>query len=128
MCLKATYSRTDFNRGGLGLTSGIADVGGLVDCLYGINDGKATFNILDKWDELSRQKYHTMVDPVSSVNLCRIQNSPETAMDTDPFLKKMKEASQDEAFFRTQLEVSHNRLRFCLEAPNPILLERLEDE
>ncbi|KAJ5935999.1 hypothetical protein N7454_005297 [Penicillium verhagenii] len=75
--------------GGLGLTSGIVDVGGLYDCLYGIWSGLATPDILDTYDTVRRQKYMQVVDPISSENLRRMYTS-----DVETIL----EAGQDELF------------------------------
>ena len=51
---------------GLGLTCGMADVGGVADCLIGINKGVAHESILDKYDEVRRKIYWDVSDPVSS--------------------------------------------------------------
>ncbi|OQE14112.1 hypothetical protein PENSTE_c038G04868 [Penicillium steckii] len=58
--------------GGLGLTSGIVDVGGLYDCLYGISSGRAADDILDVYDKVRREKYQSIVDPISSANFIRM--------------------------------------------------------
>ncbi|TKA50063.1 hypothetical protein B0A55_12600, partial [Friedmanniomyces simplex] len=50
----------------------LADVGGLYDCLFGIYAGKADESILDKYDEIRREKYRTIIDPISSGNLRRL--------------------------------------------------------
>ncbi|KAK3072639.1 hypothetical protein LTR53_006454 [Teratosphaeriaceae sp. CCFEE 6253] len=79
--------------GGMGLTSGFADVGGLYDCLYGIYAGKADASILDKYDEIRRDKYNTIVDPVSSANLRRLWD-PE-AIEDDDFIRMIRRAEHD---------------------------------
>ncbi|KIW95655.1 uncharacterized protein Z519_04240 [Cladophialophora bantiana CBS 173.52] len=48
--------------GGYGLTSGIADIGSLVDCFQGIHEGLATINILNKYDQKRREKYYTIAE------------------------------------------------------------------
>ncbi|KAL2828855.1 hypothetical protein BJY01DRAFT_240795 [Aspergillus pseudoustus] len=58
--------------GGLGLTGGIADVGGLYDCLYGIYTRRATPDILDLYDRVRREKYTEVIDELSSSNLRRM--------------------------------------------------------
>lgn len=55
--------------GGMGLTGGFADVGGLYDCLYGIYTGQADDAILDKYDEIRREKYWSVIDPISTGDL-----------------------------------------------------------
>ena len=58
--------------GGLGLTGGIADVGGLIDCLIGIYDGRAGPQILDRYDEIRRDMWHKIINPISSDNIKRM--------------------------------------------------------
>jgi len=87
--------------GGLGLTGGIVDVGGLYDCLAGIYDGKADTSILDKYSEIRRQKYNDIVNPVSSENLIRLHSQdPDKALENDEFLKLCKKAEADSEFSR----------------------------
>ncbi len=85
--------------GGLGLTGGIVDVGGLYDCLAGIFEGKVddpSF-ILDKYSEVRRQKYLDIIDPVSSENIVRLfGQDPDRALETDEFLKLCKRAETDD--------------------------------
>ncbi|KAK9438174.1 Monooxygenase, FAD-binding protein [Metarhizium brunneum] len=81
--------------GGLGLTGGISDVGSLAECLYGIHEGKANMDILDKYDEARRQVFRDIVDPVSSANLRRIWNEPESIQWTDPFFNKARRAATE---------------------------------
>jgi 2-polyprenyl-6-methoxyphenol hydroxylase-like FAD-dependent oxidoreductase len=79
--------------GGLGLTGGIADVGSLFDSLAGIHAGRADADeILDKYDEVRRHIYHTVIDPNSQENMRRLfcYASPEEAMERDPFYKMLK--------------------------------------
>ena len=88
--------------GGLGLTGGIADVGSLFDSLAGIHAGRADADaILDRYDEVRRHIYHTVIDPNSQENMRRLfcYASPEEAMERDPFykmLKRMQEAKEEE--------------------------------
>ena len=56
----------------MGLTGGFADVGGLYDCLHGIYAGLADDSILDKYDEVQRERYNTVIDPISSGNIRRL--------------------------------------------------------
>lgn len=77
--------------GGLGLTGGIVDVGGLYDCLYGVYSGKADASILDKYSEIRRQRYQTVTDPISQDNIRRLYTQdPEKALEDDELLKMVK--------------------------------------
>ena len=88
--------------GGLGLTGGIADVGSLFDSFAGIHAGRADADdILDRYDEVRRHIYHTVIDPNSQENMRRLFSyaSPEEAMERDPFykmLKRMQEGEKEE--------------------------------
>ncbi|KAK6199102.1 hypothetical protein LQW54_010084 [Pestalotiopsis sp. IQ-011] len=84
--------------GGLGLTGGIVDVGGLVDCLIGIYKGKADDNILDIYSKVRREKYRQFVDPISSANLIRMYDEdPNTVLQRDEALQMMKSIGNDPA-------------------------------
>ena len=93
--------------GGMGLTGGFADVGGLYDCLYGIYSGKAEDSILDKYDEIRRQKYQEVIDPISSGNLRRLWD-PDTIED-DHFIQMLKRAEKDKEFAREMQQVIPSR-------------------
>ena len=99
--------------GGLGLTGGIVDVGGLYDCLYGIWSGKADADILDIYDTVRRQKYTDMVNPISSENLERLSSDPETVLEPgkDQFLTLCLKAAKDVDFAR-QLALGINELQY----------------
>jgi 2-polyprenyl-6-methoxyphenol hydroxylase-like FAD-dependent oxidoreductase len=58
--------------GGLGLTGGLVDVGGLAECLAGISMGVAGDEILDKYDVVRRELYQTVINVVSSDNFLRV--------------------------------------------------------
>jgi 2-polyprenyl-6-methoxyphenol hydroxylase-like FAD-dependent oxidoreductase len=82
--------------GGMGLTSGVVDVGGLYDCLAGIYRNLANESILDKYDEVRRGIYHNVIDKISTVNLQRLMmEEPDRALELDPFLKTCNEARTD---------------------------------
>lgn len=86
-------------RGGLGLTGGISDVSGLVDCLCGIYEGKADLSILDHYDRIRREVYWNVTNPVSSQNLERIMRSPEELLNSqDPFFELLKKADDPTVF------------------------------
>ncbi|KAJ5936860.1 hypothetical protein N7466_003310 [Penicillium verhagenii] len=82
--------------GGLGLTGGIVDVGGLSDCLEGIYTGRAEDGILDIYDTVRRGKYKEIIDPVSSGNIRLLfEQDPDTASVENAFLKTCKQAETD---------------------------------
>ena len=87
--------------GGMGLTGGIADIGGLAQCLIGIYEGKADESILDVYDEIRRKKYKEIVDPMSSQNIRRLYDQdPEQALEKDGFLQFLRKAEGDQALSR----------------------------
>lgn len=94
------------SRGGLGLTGGIADVGSLVDCLYGIYDGQASLDILEKYDQCRRDIYNNIIDPISSTNLFRMSQDGQTVFNEDKFLQSVAATSNDENSARDFLTVS----------------------
>lgn len=77
------------------MTGGISDIGSLVDCFYGIHDGKAGPEILDKYDEIRVSIYKTVIDPVSKTNLERLWKDPEKIKDIDPFFALVRKAGSD---------------------------------
>ncbi|PSN68068.1 FAD/NAD(P)-binding domain-containing protein [Corynespora cassiicola Philippines] len=78
--------------GGMGLTSGIVDVGGLSDCFIGIHQESATHEILEKYAEVRRNTYRDIVDPITTTNLKRLMMEPKQALATDPFLQACRSA------------------------------------
>ncbi|KAH7355736.1 hypothetical protein BKA66DRAFT_539813 [Pyrenochaeta sp. MPI-SDFR-AT-0127] len=98
--------------GGMGLTGGIVDVGGLYDCLVGIHTGQATDAILNSYDEIRRQKYNDVVNPISSGNIRRLfGQDPETALENDEFLKLAKKSESDSALAKN-IQLGANVLQF----------------
>jgi 2-polyprenyl-6-methoxyphenol hydroxylase-like FAD-dependent oxidoreductase len=82
--------------GGMGITGGFVDVGGLYDCLAGIWDGKADESILDLYSEKRIEKWKTIINPVSSDNFRRVSDSdPDTLLERDPVLQACKAAEND---------------------------------
>jgi hypothetical protein len=75
----------------LGLTGGIVDVGNLFDCLNGIHQGLADDTILDRYNQVRREKYFNFIDPVSSSNLRRLTQEADIAMKEDDFFKMAKD-------------------------------------
>src|SRR3569833_309312 len=78
--------------GGLGITGGFVDVGGLYDCLAGIWDGKADESILDLYSEKRIEKWKTVIDPISQDYFRRVKdNDPATRFERDEFLQECKQ-------------------------------------
>lgn len=90
----------------MGLTGGFADVGGLFDCFYGIYSGQADESILDKYDEIRREKYWKVIDPVSSGNLQRLWHPERESIEKDEFFQAIKKAETDRGFAKEMAEVS----------------------
>ena len=80
--------------GGMGLTNGMVDVGGLADCLIGIHRGLADEGILDKYDTIRRGIFQDVVDGITAANLKRIMQNSSEALEADPFLRACREAAQ----------------------------------
>lgn len=100
----------------MGLTSGIVDVGGLYDCLRGIYENKADPSILDKYNEVRRQKYTDIVDTISSANIRRLfELDPDHAIANDSFFQLAKKAETDPELSRTLQNVRCRRFLslFC---------------
>ncbi|OBT71371.1 hypothetical protein VF21_09433 [Pseudogymnoascus sp. 05NY08] len=98
--------------GGLGLTGGIVDVGGLYDCLLGIYEGKAGKEILNTYSDVRRAKYNDIVDPISSENLVRVfESDPETVLETDKFFQMCKRAETDLEFSKEFQNASFSRVK-----------------
>jgi hypothetical protein len=89
------------------LTTGIADIGSLVDCFYGLYDGKAGLDILDKYDEVRRKVFHTVTDVISTANLNRVRSDADSLLDgKDPFFALLDAAKKDPSLFQKFAEVS----------------------
>lgn len=94
--------------GGLGLTGGMVDTGNLSDCLIGMRDGETDDSILDKWDKVRREKWHNVIDPVSSANLKRLnQKDPDAAIQQDEFFQLLKRAESDRNLLKGFRDVWH---------------------
>jgi hypothetical protein len=100
-CLAADAAHLCNPFGGMGLTGGIVDVGGLYDCLAGIYEGVADDKILDLYSQVRRQKYNDVVNPISSANIVRLfGQDPDTALQNDEFLQLCKRTEEDDEFAR----------------------------
>ncbi|KAK5651865.1 hypothetical protein OQA88_11634 [Cercophora sp. LCS_1] len=90
--------------GGLGITGGFVDVGGLVDCLVGIWEGKADESILDLYSEKRIEKWKTVIDPISQENFRRVMDKdPKTRLQRDEFMQLLKKGETDEPFLKELL-------------------------
>lgn len=84
--------------GGMGITGGFVDIGGLYDCLAGIYDGKADDSILDLYSKVRKEKWENMINPISSDNFRRVHDSdPFTRLERDEFLQQCKAVEGDKA-------------------------------
>lgn len=94
----------------MGLTGGIVDVDGLLQCLQGIHQGMANDTILSTWSDVQRQKWHEIINPVSSGNIKRLfGQDPEKALEEDSFLKMVKKAESDPTLSK-DMQHSGNKL------------------
>jgi len=90
--------------GGLGITGGFVDIGGLYDCLAGIWDGRADESILDLYSEKRIEKWKTVIDPISQENFRRVRDSdPATRLERDEFMQLLKKGETDEPFLKELL-------------------------
>jgi len=87
--------------GGLGITGGFVDVGGLFDCLAGIWDGKADETILEIYSEKRIEKWKTVIDPISQENFRRVRDAdPHTRFERDEFMQLLKKGKEDQPFLK----------------------------
>ncbi|KAH6614433.1 hypothetical protein B0J18DRAFT_300817 [Chaetomium sp. MPI-SDFR-AT-0129] len=90
--------------GGLGITGGFVDVGGLYECLSGIWDGKADEGILEVYSEKRIEKWKTIIDPISQENFRRVSDrEPGTRLERDGFLQLLKRGETDEVLLKELL-------------------------
>lgn len=76
--------------GGLGITGGFVDVGGLYDCLAGVWDGKADEEeILGLYSEKRIEKWKEIINPLSQENFRRV--SGQADLEGDEFLEVLRE-------------------------------------
>lgn len=81
---------------GMGLTGGLADIGGLFQRLEGMHAGLADPSILTTWSDVQVKKWHEIINPISSGNIKRLfDQDPEKALENDDFLKMLKKAETD---------------------------------
>ncbi|TDZ19590.1 FAD-dependent monooxygenase terC [Colletotrichum orbiculare MAFF 240422] len=90
--------------GGLGITGGFVDVGGLYDCLAGIWDRVADEGILDVYSAKRIEKWKTVIDPISQENFRRVSDKdPATRLERDEFMQLCKRAENDAGFMKELL-------------------------
>ncbi|CAJ2500747.1 Uu.00g036000.m01.CDS01 [Anthostomella pinea] len=98
--------------GGMDITGGFVDVGGLYDCLAGIWDGRTDESILILYSQKRIERWQTVINPVSCDNFRRVSDSdPDTLMDRDPILQACVRAENDEAMQR-DLHMASFALRY----------------
>ncbi len=82
--------------GGLGITGGFVDVGGLFDCLAGLWDGRADESILGLYSEKRIEKWKTIIDPISQENFRRVSDGdPATRLERDEWLRLLNSVAGD---------------------------------
>ena len=89
------------------MTGGLVDIGNLYDCLYGIHNGLADLDILDRYSQVRIEKYQTIINPVSSDNLRRLWQDPEKARTDDKFLELCRKMEKDDDLSREMQLVSY---------------------
>jgi hypothetical protein len=79
------------------MISGLIDAGNLTDCLVGIQEGRAGTEILDKNDEVRRDIYQRIINPLSTCALERqwIAN-PTKLVESDLYVRKVAKALSHE--------------------------------
>ena len=101
--------------GGLGITGGFVDVGGLYDCFVGIWDGLVDDDgdkILEKYSEVRIEKWKTVIDPISQDNFRRVRDAdPKTRLQRDEFLQLLKKGEKDEGLLK-ELLLGFNAVRY----------------
>ena len=71
---------------------------GLAECHVGIASGQADEDILNKYDEVRRSIFHTVIDPISTANFLRVTTlDTNEAIEKDPFLAICVAARDDPA-------------------------------
>ena len=109
--------------GGLGLTGGMVDAGNLADCIIGVAEGIADPSIFDKYDEIRREMWHKIINPVSSNNLLRMHSQdPEKALENDEFLKTLSKAEKDPGLMEQMIVVYLPFVGCCVDSCRELTL------
>lgn len=80
----------------MGLTGGLADIGGLFDSLIGIHCGLTDDSILDVYSDIRRKKWAEIIDPMSRANFRRIW-AEDALPEREAFFEMCKGLDKDEA-------------------------------
>lgn len=93
--------------GGYGCMAALIDVDGLAQCLIGIQEGKATDDILTTWSTIRRELFLKYIDARSIKNLARLTELDPDKATEDPFLKllidKQKDGDEIRAFLLVRI-------------------------
>ncbi|OLN87388.1 Para-nitrophenol 4-monooxygenase 2 [Colletotrichum chlorophyti] len=90
--------------GGLGVTGGFVDAGGLADCLVGIWNGLADESILDLYSEKRKEKWYQITDVVTTDNFMKTAcRYPPEKMGKRPDWTKSDEARKEFLLQRLRL-------------------------
>ncbi|TID23497.1 Para-nitrophenol 4-monooxygenase [Venturia nashicola] len=74
---------------------------------------KATDDILVKYSEVRRDTYTKVIDPVSSENIRRMFDDPETIIERDDFMKMCKRAEKD-CELACEIQMSANAIKYAI--------------
>ena len=89
------------------MTSGLCDVGGLYECPSGIYKSIADNSILDRYSEVRREKYITMVHPISTAIFKRLwEKTPNETIETGEFFWMLRKGEDDPTFSEKLTKVS----------------------
>jgi 4-nitrocatechol/4-nitrophenol 4-monooxygenase len=81
--------------GGMGLTGGLCDAGGLGDCLIGVLRKGCGDDLLDKYAAIRQKIFNEVTDPISRDNIERLFSlNPETAATECELFRKMNESDE----------------------------------
>ena len=82
-------------------------MGGLFDCLMGIHRGVADDSILDKYSEIRKKIWETVIDPMSRENFRRLYDQdPTKARENDEFFKLCVKGETDQQTAQSIILVS----------------------
>ncbi len=104
--------------GGLGLTGGLVDVGGLAECFEGLVKGWASEKILDRYDEVRRERWESVINPISSENFRRVSGlygheEKAEVLEKDPFLGLVEKARKDGMQSQSRKEIDEGVYAVC---------------
>jgi len=77
------------------------DAGALSDALIGVLNQNLSETVLDSYAEKRKKVFVDVVNPMSQANVRRLfESDPDTAHETDPFLKMVNDPTVDTSKFR----------------------------